>query len=109
MVAYLYEVRWFQHFSRSIRPGFRRLVVESEVDSVLASAWIGPKGRFLVIFISTGKDWRQVDLEGYPSWVGTQESNIYVSTLDKRYYHAGILRKRSLVLEPRSITTVESK
>jgi glucuronoarabinoxylan endo-1,4-beta-xylanase len=100
---------FFQHFSRFIRPGYRRVQVDVGIKDVLASAWTGPAGAYSIILINTSSTQVYVSIRDMPVWIANQITLLYFSTLDQKFTYAGVFRGDSASLLPNSITTIHTK
>lgn len=108
-----FEVRhsfwWLMHFTRAIRPGYRRVDMDFGVRDVLASGWTGPDGHFAIILVNTAAKPAHVTLRGLPEWVADQTTKVFYSTLTLGYTEApGELRGAFVSLHPESITSIIS-
>lgn len=99
---------WLMHFTRTIRPGYRRVDIDLGIRDVLVSAWTGPNGHFAIIIINTSSAQAFVTLSGLPEWVASQETKIFFSTLSKGYTEAGALQGNFVSVLPESIYSVIS-
>lgn len=104
----LHSFYWFQHFTKFIRPGYRRVQVDIAIRDVLASAWTAPFGVFSMIMINTSTVEAYVTLLDVPTWIPEQTTDLYYSTLDVGFTYGGRFRGTTLTLLPRSITTIFS-
>lgn len=105
----LHSLYWFQHFCKNIRPGFRRVQIAISVPDVLTTAWTGPDGQFVVININTSREYKRVTMLDLPAWIATQTNDVFYSTLDEGYTHAGGFNDNTVSLKPRSITSLLSR
>lgn len=109
---YGYEIKhsfwWLMHFTRTIRPGYRRVAMDFGIRDVLATGWTGPNGHFAIILINTGTAQAFVTLSDLPYYVADQTTKIFYSTLEKGYTEAGELHGNFVSILPESIYSVIS-
>jgi O-glycosyl hydrolase len=103
----LHSFYWFKHFTRFVRPTYRRMQCDSSgLGNVLISAWLGPRGEYSMIFINTGLVPANITLQGLLQQNPLQVTDRYFSTLDVVFTNAGRFHGNLLSIPPRSITTL---
>lgn len=106
---------WFKHFCRFIRPGMQRYSIRDKTDGlngVLPLVFLSKvhDGSSTVILINTEDQWTRVHLGYLPNPVEGKPREVYYSTLDEGFVHAGRFPEDSnkIWLKPNSITTLHS-
>jgi glucuronoarabinoxylan endo-1,4-beta-xylanase len=100
---------WFKHFTRFIRPTYRRVQCDiAGVSNVLASAWISLKDEYSVILINTGTVAANVTLNGFPPLGANQVTDRLYSTLDVPFTNAGLFHGNFISIPPLSITSLST-
>jgi glucuronoarabinoxylan endo-1,4-beta-xylanase len=105
----LHTFWWFKHFTRFIRPTYRRVQCDiSGLPNMLVTAWTGANGQFSIIFVNTGTVQTNITLLSIPSWIPSQITDRYFSTLDVGFTYSGRFSGNFISLPPLSITSLFS-
>jgi hypothetical protein len=105
----LHTFWWFKHFTRFIRPTYRRVQCDiTGIANVLVTAWTGPNGQFSIIFVNTGTVQTNITLLSIPAWIPNQITDRYYSTLDVGFTYAGRFSGNYISIPPLSITSLFS-